>query len=145
VSVQVDADLLAVQCVDTMWAEDGASQAMGMQIVSVREGCAVVSMTVRETMVNGHGMCHGGMIFSLADSAFAFACNSQNLVAVASGACIDYLRPAFTGNELTASASVVNQGKKNGLYDVVVSDQDNRIIAQFRGRSARIRGAVLPE
>ncbi len=142
---QDDADLLAARCADTMWAEDGASQAMGMQIVSVREGCAVVSMTVRETMVNGHGMCHGGMIFSLADSAFAFACNSQNFVAVASGACIDYLQPASAGDVLTASASMVNQGKKTGLYDVAVSDQNNRIIAQFRGRSARIRGAVLPE
>ena len=84
---QDDADLLAVRCANTMWAEDSASQAMGMQIGSVREGCAVVSMTVRETMVNGHGMCHGGMIFSLADSAFALACNSQNFVAVSSGAC----------------------------------------------------------
>jgi acyl-CoA thioesterase len=128
-----------------MWAEDGASQAMGMQIVSVREGSAVISMKVRETMVNGHGMCHGGMIFSLADSAFAFACNSQNFVAVSSGACIDYLQPASTGDVLTASASMVNQGEKTGLYDVAVSDQNNRIIAQFRGRSARIRGAVLPE
>lgn len=144
-SVKGDADLLAEQCIDVMWAEDGASQAMSMQIVSVSEGCSVVSMTVREDMVNGHGMCHGGMVFSLADSAFAFACNSQNFVAVASGACIDYLRPTFTGDELTASASVVNQGKKSGLYDVVVSDQNNRIIAQFRGRSARIGGAVLPE
>ena len=144
-SVKGDADLLAEQCIDVMWAEDGASQAMGMQIVSVSEGCSVVSMTVREDMVNGRGMCHGGGVFSLADSAFAFACNSQNFVAVAYGACIDYLRPTFTGDELTASASVVNQGKKSGLYDVAVSDQNNRIIAQFRGRSARIGGAVLPE
>jgi len=100
---------------------------------------------VRETMVNGHGMCHGGMIFSLADSAFAFACNSQNFVAVASGACIDFLEPASAGDVLTASASIVNQDKKTGLYDVAVSNQNNRVIAQFRGRSARIRGAVLPE
>ena len=142
---QDDADLLAAQCADAMWAEDGASQAMGMQIVSVREGCAVVSMTVRENMVNGHGMCHGGMIFSLADSAFAFACNSQNFVAVASGASIDFLEPASAGDVLTASASIVNQGKKTGLYDVAVSNQNNRIIAQFRGRSARIRGTVVPD
>jgi acyl-CoA thioesterase len=128
-----------------MWAEDGASQALGMQIVSVREGYAVVSMTVRETMVNGHGMCHGGMIFSLADSAFAFACNSQNFVAVASGACIDFLEPASAGDVLTASASIVNQDKKTGLYDVAVSNQNNRVIAQFRGRSARIRGTVVPD
>jgi len=142
---QDDADLLAAQCADAMWAEDGASQAMGMQIVSVREGCAVLSMTVRENMVNGHGMCHGGMIFSLADSAFAFACNSQNFVAVASGASIDFLEPASAGDVLTASASIVNQGKKTGLYDVAVSNQNNRIIAQFRGRSARIRGTVVPD
>ena len=142
---QDDADLLAAQCANTMWAEDRASQAMGMQIVSVSEGCAVVSMTVRETMVNGNGMCHGGMIFSLADSAFAFACNSQNFVAVASGASIDFLAPASAGDVLTASASIVSQGKKTGLYDVAVRNQSNRLVAQFRGRSARIRGAVLPE
>jgi len=142
-SNQNDADLIAVQCADTMWLDDDASKAMGMHIVSVREGYADVSMTVRKDMTNGHGMCHGGMIFTLADSAFAFACNSQNFVAVASAASIDYLRPAFTDDVLTASASVVNQGKRNGLYDVVVHDQNNRVIAQFRGRSTRIRGAVL--
>ena len=142
---QDEADLLAARCADAMWAEDGASQAMGMQIVSVREGCAVLSMTVRENMVNGHGMCHGGMIFSLADSAFAFACNSQNFAAVASGASIEFLEPASAGDVLTASASIVNQGKKTGLYDVAVSNQNNRIIAQFRGRSARIRGTVVPD
>ena len=142
---QDDADLLAARCADAMWAEDDASKAMGMQIVSVREGSAVLSMTVQENMVNGHGMCHGGMIFSLADSAFAFACNSQNFAAVAAGASIDFLAPASAGDVLTASASIVSQGKKTGLYDVAVRNQSNRLVAQFRGRSARIRGAVLPE
>jgi len=145
VSEQSKADQIAIQCADTMWRDDDASRALGMHIDSVREGCANVSMTVRENMTNGHGMCHGGMIFTLADSAFAFACNSQNYVAVASGATIDYLRPAFTDDVLTASARVVNQGKKNGLYDVVVCDQNGKIIAQFRGRSTRIRGAVLAD
>lgn len=144
-SEQDDADLLAARCADAMWAEDDASKAMGMQIVSVREGSAVLSMTVQENMVNGHGMCHGGMIFSLADSAFAFACNSQNFAAVAAGASIDFLAPASAGDVLTASASIVSQGKKTGLYDVAVRNQSNRLVAQFRGRSARIRGAVLPE
>ncbi len=144
-SEQDDADLLAARCADAMWAEDDASKAMGMQIVSVREGSAVLSMTVQENMVNGHGMCHGGMIFSLADSAFAFACNSQNFAAVAAGASIDFLAPASAGDVLTASASIVSQGKKTGLYDVAVRNQINRLVAQFRGRSARIRGAVLPE
>lgn len=144
-SEQDDADLLAARCADAMWAEDDASKAMGMQIVSVREGSAVLSMTVQKNMVNGHGMCHGGMIFSLADSAFAFACNSQNFAAVAAGASIDFLAPASAGDVLTASASIVSQGKKTGLYDVAVRNQSNRLVAQFRGRSARIRGAVLPE
>ena len=144
-SEQDDADLLAARCADAMWAEDDASKAMGMQIVSVREGSAVLSMTVKENMVNGPGMCHGGMIFSLADSAFAFACNSQNFAAVAAGASIDFLAPASAGDVLTASASIVSQGKKTGLYDVAVRNQINRLVAQFRGRSARIRGAVLPE
>ena len=142
---QDDANLLAARCADAMWAEGGASQAMGMQIVSVREGCAVLSMTVRGNMVNGHGMGHGGMIFSLADSAFAFACNSQNFAAVASGASIEFLEPASAGDVLMARASIVNQSKKTGLYDVAVSNQNNRIIAQFRGRSARIRGTVVPD
>ena len=142
-SEQSEADRIAVQCVDTMWLDDDASKALGMHIESVREGCAEVSMKVRKNMTNGHGMCHGGMIFALADSAFAFACNSQNYVAVVSSASIDFLRPAFTDSVLTASASLINQGKKNGLYDVVVRDQDKRVIAQFRGRSTRIRGTVL--
>ena len=142
---QDDADLLAARCADAMWAEDDASKAMGMQIVSVREGSAVLSMTVQENMVNGHGMCHGGMIFSLADSAFAFACNSQNFAAVAAGASIDFLAPASAGDVLTASASIVSQGKKTGLYDVAVRNQSNRLVAQFRGRSARIRGTVVPD
>ena len=142
---QDDADLLAARCADAMWAEDNASKAMGMQIVSVREGSAVLSMTVQENMVNGHGMCHGGMIFSLADSAFAFACNSQNFAAVAAGASIDFLAPASAGDVLTASASIVSQGKKTGLYDVAVRNQSNRLVAQFRGRSARIRGTVVPD
>ena len=140
-----DADQLAAQCADTMWLDDEASKALGMHIVTVREGYADVCMTVRENMSNGHGMCHGGLIFTLADSAFAFACNSQNHVTVASGASIEFLRPAFTNDVLTASAGVVNQGKKNGLYDVVVRDQNEKIIAQFRGRSTRIRGAVLAD
>ena len=142
---QDDADLLAARCADAMWAEDNASKAMGMQIVYVREGSAVLSMTVQENMVNGHGMCHGGMIFSLADSAFAFACNSQNFAAVAAGASIDFLAPASAGDVLTASASIVSQGKKTGLYDVAVRNQSNRLVAQFRGRSARIRGTVVPD
>ena len=142
---QDDADLLAARCADAMWAKDDASKAMGMQIVSVREGSAVLSMTVQENMVNGHGMCHGGMIFSLADSAFAFACNSQNFAAVAAGASIDFLAPASAGDVLTASASIVSQGKKTGLYDVAVRNQSNRLVAQFRGRSARIRGTVVPD
>ena len=142
---QDDADLLAARCADAMWAKDDASKAMGMQIVSVREGSAVLSMTVQENMVNGHGMCHGGMIFSLADSAFAFACNSQNFAAVAAGASIDFLAPASAGDVLTASASIVSQGKKTGLYDVAVRNQSHRLVAQFRGRSARIRGTVVPD
>ena len=142
---QDDADLLAARCADAMWAEDDASKAMGMQIVSVREGSAVLSMTVQENMVNGHGMCHGGMIFSLADSAFAFACNSQNFAAVAAGASIDFLAPASAGDVLTASASIVSQSKKTGLYDVPVRNQSNRLVAQLRGRSARIRGTVVPD
>lgn len=136
------ADAVARAAAEVMWADDRASQALGMTLVSVSGGYAELSMPVREDMVNGHDTCHGGFIFTLADSAFAFACNSRNLVTVASGARIEFIRPASRGDVLTAIARQVHQGKRSGLYDAVVTNQNDQVIAQFRGNSTTIGGPL---
>ena len=129
------AQALAEACAARMYADDRASQGLGMRIDEVSPGRAVLSMSVREDMVNGHDICHGGFIFTLADSAFAFACNSFNRVTVAQGASIDFLRPATRGDRLRAEAKVVNQGSRTGVYDVEVRREDGKLIACFRGNS----------
>jgi acyl-CoA thioesterase len=139
----LDAQQLAEAAAAAMWAGDRASQAMGMRIESVTPGRAVLSMTVREDMVNGHDLCHGGYIFALADSAFAFACNSENHNTVAAGARIEFLAPGRLGDRLSATATQVHQGKRTGLYDVTVCNQDGRTLAIFRGNSHRIGGALV--
>ena len=141
----LDTQQLARASADSMWSEDRASQAMGMAITEIAPGTASLTMTIREDMVNGHDICHGGFIFTLADSAFAFACNSQNLIAVASGARIEFLAPGRLGDTLTAAGSVVSQGKRSGVYDVSVTNQNGKIVALFRGNSVRIGGALVDE
>lgn len=136
-------DQLARQCAEQMWSGDNASRSLGMILESVGEGRATLSMVVREDMVNGHDICHGGLIFSLADSAFAFACNSQNQIAVASSCSIDFVSPAYKGECLTARATVLRQGKRSGIYDVEVKNADGRLVAQLRGRSARTGGKLV--
>lgn len=100
-------------------------------------------MSVRKDMVNGYDICHGGYLFSLADSAFAFACNTHNLSAVAAGARIEFLRPAYLDDKLTAEATQVAQGRRSGVYDAVVTNQNDKIVALFRGNSARIDGMLV--
>jgi acyl-CoA thioesterase len=141
----MDAEQIARACADAMYANDRASAALGMEIEEMAEGRAVMGMTVREDMVNGHDLCHGGLIFSLADSAFAFACNSQNFNTVAAGARIEFLAAGRLGDRLTAVAEQVSQGGRTGIYDVVVSNQDNKTVALFRGNSHRIGGALVDE
>ena len=138
---------LAEQTGRVMYERDPASQALGARLESIAPGEAVMSMTVRADMLNGHQTCHGGFIFALADSTFAFACNSRNLVTVASGCTIDYLAPAFEGDRLTATASEYSLAGRTGIYDVHVRNQAGKAIAVFRGRSYRIKGNVvaLPE
>lgn len=138
----MDADAIARAAAAAMWADDRACQDLGVSLDAVTSGSAQLTMSVQAHMVNGHDMCHGGFIFTLADSAFAYACNSHNLVTVASGARIDFLRPAKLGDTLTATALQVHQGKRNGIYDSVVTNQNGDIIAQFRGNSATIGGAL---
>ena len=141
----LDAQQLAEAAARAMWEEDRASATMGMHIDQVAPGTSTLSMSVREDMVNGHDICHGGFIFTLADSAFAFACNSHNLNAVAAGARIEFLAPGKLGDRLTAVAREVSQGKRNGVYDVEVNNQHGKTIALFRGNSARIGGALADE
>jgi acyl-CoA thioesterase len=127
-----------------MFARDAASQNLGMKLLEIRPGYARMSMPVREDMLNGHQTCHGGFIFALADSAFAFACNSHNHVTVGAGCNIDYLAPGRLDDLLTAEAVERTLVGKTGIYDVSVSTQDGRIIATFRGKSHRVTGEVVP-
>jgi len=141
--ISEDPQALAERAGRAMYERDPASQALGATLESISPGKACMSMTVRADMLNGHKTCHGGFIFALADSAFAFACNSHNLVTVASGCTIDFLAPAFEGDRLTASATEYSLAGRTGIYDVHVRNQDNKPVAVFRGRSYRIKGHVV--
>ena len=123
-----------------MFANDRASRGLGMQIVSVSPGHAVLAMPVREDMLNGHDICHGGFIATLSDSAFAFACNSYNELTVASGFAIDLLAPARLGDLLTARCAEVSKAGRTVVYDVEVMNQRGERVAVFRGRSYTIKG-----
>jgi len=136
------ADELAQRCADVMWADDVASRQLGMRIEAVASGTATVSMTVRDDMTNGHGTAHGGFIFALADSAFAFACNSHNERAVAQACDIVFTAPARLGDRLVANAHERHRFGRNGIYDVRVSRGDD-VVAEFRGRSRAIGGALV--
>lgn len=134
---------LAERVAEGMLAQDAMSRAFGISIVEIRPGYACLKMIVRPDMSNSHSICHGGAIFTLADSAFAFACNSYNRSTVASGGSIDFITPARIGDELTAEASERALPGRLGLYDVVVTNQSGHPIAFFRGRSYRITGATV--
>ncbi|MCP5266473.1 MAG: hydroxyphenylacetyl-CoA thioesterase PaaI [Burkholderiaceae bacterium] len=138
-----DKDALARACAQAMWSEDRASKAVGMQLEEVRAGYARLTMRVRADMTNGHGLCHGGYIFMLADSTFAFACNSHNQRAVAAGAEIHFLAPAFENDHLSAEGVEQHLAGRTGIYDMRVTDQNGRLIALFRGRSATIKGQLV--
>jgi acyl-CoA thioesterase len=118
-----------------MHAADHASQALGMQVLASAPGTATVTMTVRRDMLNGHAVCHGGFVFTLADSAFAHACNSYNRVTLASAASIEFLRAAREGDALTAVARERQRARRSGIYDVEVRDAKGELVALFRGRS----------
>lgn len=124
-----------------LFANDRASQQLGMDLVAVEAGVASVKMTIRPDMTNGHGICHGGFIFALADSAFAFACNSHGPATVAAAVTIDFLVPAKQGDSLTAVAKERWLGGRTGLYDLSVTRADGTMIAHARGRSHRLRSA----
>nr|WP_249159458.1 hydroxyphenylacetyl-CoA thioesterase PaaI [Bradyrhizobium tropiciagri] len=127
-----------------MWKEDDASKGLGMELVEIRPGQAVMTMTVQPHMVNGQRICHGGYIFTLADSAFAFACNSHNERAVAAQGNVTFIRPGKLGDRLVATAREISRSGRSGIYDVHVTAGDT-VIAEFRGHSRVIAGSWLPD
>ena len=140
------ADALAREVGASMFAADRASREfMQMELLSCEPGRAVMRMTVREPMLNGHEICHGGLIFTLADSTFAFACNSYNKVAVAAGCSIEFLRPAHLGDVLTCEGVEQTLSGRHGIYDMKVTNQNGEVVAMFRGKSAQIPGTVVQE
>ena len=141
-----DPDDLAQHCADVMWAGDAASRMLGMSILAVGPGSATVSMTVREDMINGWGLGHGGLVASLADSAFAVACNSHGTVTVASGFDVSLLEAARLGDELVAVAVERAVRGRSGVYDVTVTrTSDGAVIAEFRGRSRSTGRPITPQ
>lgn len=129
---------------DAMWAQDRASRALGMAVVDVGPGRAQLRMTVRRNMCNGHRICHGGIVFTLADSAFAFACNSRNWVTVANNCAITFVVPVHEGDVLVAEAVERHRGGRSGVYDVTVTNQHGQLVAVFRGHSTQIAGELVP-
>jgi len=125
---------------DAMWRDDRASKSLGMEVLAVGPGTATVTMPVREDMLNGHDICHGGLVTTLADSAFAFACNAYNEVTVASGFDVNLLQAARRGDRLTAVAQEVSKSGRTGVYDIVVHNQRGEAVAAFRGRSYTLKG-----
>jgi acyl-CoA thioesterase len=138
---------LARQVAQAMWSRDPATQALGMSIVAVAPGSATLAMPVRQDMLNGHGICHGGFMFTLADSAFAYACNSYNQNTVASACAIDFLAPAREGDVLEAEALERSRSGRTGVYDITVrvasGPRAGKTVALFRGKSYRIDGEVI--
>jgi acyl-CoA thioesterase len=143
-ATETAAQTMAQACADAMWHDDRASKALGMSIQRIAPGEAVLAMTVRLDMTNGHDICHGGFIFTLADSAFAFACNSYNQRAVAQQCAVTFIRAVAAGETLTAHAIERSKAGRGGIYDVTVRDSKNVVVAEFRGHSRTISGELLP-
>lgn len=137
------AQALADAAADAMWSRDAVARALGMERVEVTPGRATLRMRVRPDMANGHHICHGGMIFTLADTAFAYACNSYNLNTVASACSIDFLAPAREGDVLEATAVERSTSGRTGVYDIEVKVLGANTVALFRGKSYRIKGEVI--
>lgn len=136
---------LAQQVAAAMRANDQAAAHAGIEVDRVAPGTARATMTVRDTMINSHAVCHGGYVFLLADVAFAYACNSRNVSNVAAGCQIEFLKAAVLGDHLQAQAAERKRGRRGGLYDIEVTNQDNNLIAVVRGRSAAINKPVIEE
>jgi len=142
---EVQAQDLARRVGESMYAADAASrETMGIELLACEPGRAVMRMVVMPLHLNGHKICHGGFIFTLADSTFAFACNSRNHNTVANGCSIEFLRPAHEGDVLTAESVEQNLAGRHGIYDIRVNNQKGQAVALFRGKSTQIAGTVIP-
>ncbi len=141
--IATDPKALAKASAEHMYARDHATQGLGIKLIDVGPGSARMQMLVRPDMLNGHAMCHGGFIFTLADSTFAFACNSYNLQTVAAGCTIEFLAPAKEGELLQAEAIEQSRSGKTGVYDITVTNPDGKKIALMRGKSHQISGSVI--
>jgi acyl-CoA thioesterase len=139
----MDAVTLARACADSIWTDDATSQELGIELISIEPGQAVLGMTVSEAMANFHDTCHGGFIYLLADTAFGYACNSRNQRMVAQHCSISYLNPARRGERLTAYATERQREGRSGIYDVAVRREDGTVIAEFRGHARAIAGNIL--
>lgn len=137
------ADDIASKCAEALWQDDNATRALGMTLLGVRAGHAVLSMPVRDDMTNGHGTCHGGFIFTLADSAFAFACNTYDERTVAQHCSVTFIAPAMRGDVLTAEGREVSRTGRSGIYDITVTNAEGKRVAEFRGHSRTIGGAII--
>ncbi len=142
---QTSAQQLAQACAAALWENDKATQFLDMTLSEVAPGSCHMSMIIKDHMCNGHGDCHGGYIFTLADSAFAFACNTYNQRAVAQHCNITYIKPVSSGDTLTAIATEVSRQGRSGIYDIRVVNQTHNTVAQFRGHSRTIKGTLIPE
>jgi acyl-CoA thioesterase len=140
-----DAQRVAEACRDAMWRDDRATRMLGMQVVAVGPGTATISMSVREDMLNGHDICHGGLVTTLADTAFAYACNAYNEVTVAAGFDVNLIASARQGDVLTARATELAKAGRTGVYDIEVTNQHGAPVAAFRGRSYTMKGKPLIE
>ena len=136
---------LAEACAEAMWSTDLTSQRLGMRIEHIAPGEATLSMEITDVMLNGHGLAHGGFVFALADSAFAFACNGYNQRTVGHQAAITYMAPGGLGDRLTAVARELFRGRRDGIYDVHVTNDRGEQVAEFRGQSRTVKGTHLPE
>jgi acyl-CoA thioesterase len=144
-ATSTDPQRLAERAADALFSRDTTARLLGISIIGASPGGARVAMIVRSDMVNGHRTCHGGLIFTLADSAFAICCNSHNESSVAAAASIDFLAPAFEGDTLSAEGTEQWRSGRTGIYEIKVTNQRGELIALFRGRSHRIGGAVTSE
>lgn len=136
---------LAEACVEIMLANDDAARTLGVEVIELKPGNATVRMTVTREMTNSHDNCHGGIIFTLADVGFAYACNNANKVTVASGCSIEFMAPAAIGDTLTATVLERTRSARTGVYDADISNQHNQLVAIFRGKSYQIKGQVIPQ
>lgn len=130
-------DLFAGKVVKRIMQQDLFSQWLGIEVLEIKEGYSKIKMTIRKEMINGLGIVHGGIAFSLADSCFAFACNNRNVLSVALDTSINFIKPVHVGDELTAEAKEIHNGKSTGLYHITISNQKNHVVALFKGTCFR--------